>query len=76
MKTKSLTKLHILLPLLLISAVSGCSTNSVYYGAQQYQINQCIQASPQSEYDECVKQLGKSFEEYKQQINETLENKL
>ena len=75
MKNKAITKLQEFFPILLISAVSGCSTNSAYYGTQQYQINQCIQASSQSVYDECVKQLDKSFEEYKQQRNETLEIK-
>ena len=58
--------------LLILSMLSACSTSSAYYGAQQYQINQCLQKSPQSEYEECAKQSDKSFDEYNQERNETI----
>ena len=63
-------KIQHLLTLLTIVIISGCSSSNAYYGAKQYQINQCLQTMPQSEYNDCIQQADKSYEEYKQERKE------
>jgi len=57
---------------LAMAILSGCSISNTYYGAQQYQVNQCLKTMPPAEYDDCIKQPGKSYEEYSQQRKEII----
>ena len=75
MKTKiytMATNIQYVTTLLTMAIIAGCSSSNAYYGAQQYQINQCLQTIPQPEYKDCLEQSGKSYEEYKQERKEII----
>jgi hypothetical protein len=60
--------------ILLILSVSACSKQSWYQGAQSAKEAQCLK-EPVSEYEDCVKQSGQSYDEYSKTREQLLEQK-
>ena len=59
--------------IILITIVTGCSFNQAYQGMKQYQINQCQQLTSSSEYNDCMQQTKKTFNEYNKDREETIQ---
>ena len=49
--------------LLALLAMTGCSKQNWYHGAQSAQQAECMQ-QPQAEYDDCMAPSQESFDEY------------
>lgn len=60
----------ILMTLALI-LIAGCSNKATYQNLQINQRNKCLEL-PQSRYDECMKGVDKSYEEYERERQEYL----
>lgn len=54
--------------------LTGCSTKGVYQDLQRNKHNQCVQL-PVSEYQKCMQDMSKSYEEYQQQREQVLKSK-
>jgi hypothetical protein len=60
--------------LILISLlIFGCSNRSAYEGLQTSNRFECSKLPP-SQYDECIKNANKPYEEYEREIKETIGN--
>ena len=62
------------LSLAFIIVIAGCTTKSVYENIQLNNRQQCYKLPP-SQYDECMANANKSYDDYQRQRNETLEGK-
>lgn len=59
--------ISILLPLLLASSLSACTTEQVYASAQSWQRNQCNKIPDKAESDRCMSKANATYETYKRQ---------
>lgn len=60
--------MNILLIMLLVIGVIGCSNKTVYENIRINQRNECIKEPPPA-YDECIERTNKSYEEYQRERN-------
>ncbi len=58
---------------LTLVVINGCSYSGAYYGAQQSQITQCLQTMSHAEYNDCMKQSNKSYDEYSLERKEVID---
>ncbi len=56
---------------LMILLMVGCSARGVYDGIQVGNRNECSKLPP-SQYDECIKDVEKPYDEYERERKETL----
>jgi len=64
--------MKMLLGLLLVLGVVGCSHKAIYDNAQLNNRNKCI-TLPQSQYDACMESANKSYEEYENERKDMLD---
>ena len=57
---------------IVVIVLVGCSKRGVYEGIQTGNRNQCLKV-PQSEYDECIKDASKPYDEYERERKEAIE---
>lgn len=57
--------------LVLLLVIAGCSNRAVYENLQINQRNKC-QQGPQAAYEECMRGVDKSYEEYERERQEHL----
>ncbi|MCC5451066.1 hypothetical protein LMJ53_04865 [Rheinheimera sp. UJ51] len=60
-----------LISLLLLFALAGCSNKAVYQNLQLNKKQQCQQL-PVSQYDECMRSIPLTYEEYERERQEVL----
>lgn len=61
-----------IIPLFLVLLVlAGCSNRGVYGGIQASNRNECSKLPP-SQYDECMENANKSYDEYERERKEAL----
>jgi len=58
--------------LILSLGLSACSNSAVYENMRIYQRKECLKEPP-SRYEECIKQVEKSYTEYQRERDEALE---
>ena len=58
---------------LTLVVINGCSYSGAYYGAQQAQINQCLQTMSHAKYSDCINQSNKSYDEYSLERKEVID---
>jgi hypothetical protein len=56
---------------LVLLALAGCSNKGVYEGIQTSNRNECFKLPP-SQYDECMEDASKSYDEYERERKEAL----
>ncbi len=54
-----------------LTGLVACSTQNWYSGAQSAQTAHCMK-QPQAEYDDCMQQSGKSYNEYEKDQEELI----
>ncbi len=54
--------------------LAGCSNKAVYDNIQQINRNECNKVPP-AQYDECIDRTSKSYEEYRREREETINNR-
>jgi len=59
-----ITHQHIIITLAITTALTACSKQNWYHGAQSAQIAQCM-GEPLSEYQDCKQQSNGSYQDYK-----------
>ncbi|WP_090630409.1 hypothetical protein [Nitrosomonas marina] len=64
-------KIRILLIVLTVLAITGCSSRQIYNSVQYNQRNDCMKL-PGSQYDECMDRVNKPFDRYEKERNEAL----
>ena len=72
-KQTTLNNMKYILIIIATTIVTGCSSNQAYHSLQQYQINQCQQLASSSEYNNCIQQTKKTFNEYNKDREETIQ---
>lgn len=63
-----------LLIALIAFSVVGCSARAVYENLQLNRQQECLEVSPQR-YDECMKGMDKSYDEYERERQEYLKER-
>ncbi len=72
MKNHSLGFINIAFIILLLTTVSGCSNKELYQSMQpKHDVHECRNLPPH-QYDECMKHETKSYEEYKKEREEVI----
>jgi len=61
--------------LVLMMALTSCSKQAWYQGAQSSQTAHCMQ-EPISEYENCIQQSGENYDEYSKNREQLLKEKL
>ncbi len=61
-----------LLILIVLLGLSSCSNRGIYENLRIQQRNDCLKEPP-ARYDECVERADKSYEEYRREREEALE---
>lgn len=56
---------------LVLLLLAGCSNRGIYEGIQASNRNECSKL-PLSQYDDCMKEANKSFNEYEQERKEAI----
>ena len=56
---------------LVFVVIAGCSNRGAYEGIQASNRNECLKV-PESEYDECMENASKSYNEYERERKEAL----
>ncbi|SNY49559.1 hypothetical protein SAMN06297280_1461 [Arsukibacterium tuosuense] len=64
------TKLVIITLAVVLVAVSGCSNKAIYQNLQLNKKQECRRL-PVTEYDECMRGMEQSYEEYERQRKQT-----
>ena len=71
-KQTTLNNMKYILIIIATTIVTGCSSSTAYHSMQQYQINQCQQLPSSSDYNDCIQQTKKTFNEYNKEREETI----
>ncbi len=58
---------------LLISLFCGCNNQVTYEAVQQKQRNECGKL-PQGQYEDCVREVGISYEDYERERQESMKS--
>ncbi len=64
---------HIILTLLFVIALTACSKQSWYQGAQSSQHAHCMK-EPLSEYEECMRQSDESYQNYEKKREDLIKD--
>lgn len=71
--TRVITKvLRVILMLITACTLFGCSNRAIYENIQLHNRQQCAQLPP-SQYDDCMEEINKSYDEYEREREESLE---
>ena len=65
--------LHVLIAVLALVFVCGCTSQELYEAGQDYQREQC-RSGPVSEYERCMKQANESYDTYQRKKKEVEED--
>ena len=63
--------MKVTLILLIILTISGCSSRGAYEGIQAGNSSECFNLPP-SQYDECMNNANKSYDEYERERKEAI----
>ena len=69
-----ITNQHIIITLTFAIALTACSKQSWYQGAQSSQTAHCMK-EPLSEYKDCTQQSGENYDEYNKNREQLLKEK-
>ena len=68
------TKFFLIVLAVAVFTVSGCSNRAVYQNLQLNKKQECRRL-PVTEYDDCMRDMEQSYEEYERQRKQVIENK-
>jgi len=75
MKNQSTSVITLALLALVCLSFSGCSSKELYESTQpKYDENECRKLPP-NQYEECMRQEAKTYEEYKREREEIIDNR-
>ena len=57
---------------LMLFVLAACSNRGIYGGLQASKRNECSKQLPQSEYNECMEDANRSYDEYERERKEAL----